>query len=31
MKKLYLINNWGQTTGSHVEDMKYATPDHLGK
>ena len=31
MKKLYFVNNWGQTTESHVEDMKYATPGHSGE
>lgn len=31
MKKLYFINDWGQTTESHTEEMKYATPDHSGK
>jgi hypothetical protein len=30
MKKLYFINNWDQTTESHIEDMKYATPYHHG-
>jgi len=30
MIKLFFINNWGQTLESHIEDIKYATPNHSG-